>query len=291
VSVLLVAWMVAVPLASSPYPSLASQASHSQIVRAVNDVMPDDVRSLYSSLRLFLDQSGFPPVFGDLPLAPDVDVAAPDAKLTPAVAAQVNRARGSVFKIYGEAPSCGRGIEGTGFTFAPHRVLTNAHVVAGTTQVGVQVAAHQTLAATVVLFDPTRDIAVLNVPNLTAPVLSFATTAAQRGASAAVLGYPEDGPFSVRSARVASRTTVSGNDIYGRTTVHREIYAVRAVIRSGNSGGPLLAEDGRVLGVVFATSLDSSDVGYALTDREVGTDVARGRTVTVPVGTGACTPG
>ena len=85
-SVLLVAWMVAVPLASSPYPSLASEASGSRIVRGVDDVMPDDMRSLYGKLRLFLDQSGFPPVFGDLPSTSIVDVAPPPSLMTTTVA-------------------------------------------------------------------------------------------------------------------------------------------------------------------------------------------------------------
>jgi S1-C subfamily serine protease len=291
VSVLLVAWMVAVPLASSPYPQLASQASHSTIVRAVNGVMPQNVRSLYGSLRSFLNQSGFPPVFGDLPTPPDVQVAPPDPTLPKAVQQQVAQAHQSTFKVYGEAPRCGRGIEGSGFLFAPHRVMTNAHVVAGTSQVAVQVRPDRNLAATVVLYDPQRDVAVLDVPGLDAPVLSFATHSARTGDPAVVLGYPQDGPFTVHSARIRTKTTVSGSDIYGNGSVRREIYAVRAVIRSGNSGGPLLADDGAVLGVVFATALDSSDTGYALTAAEVAPDATRGRTASVPVGTGACTPG
>jgi len=129
VSVLLVAWMVAVPLASSPYPSLSSAAVNSRIVRGVNDVMPNGVRSLYSSMRSFLNQSGFPPVFGDLPQNRIVKVAPPDATLSPTVQARVQTASASVFKIYGEAPSCNRGIEGSGFVYAPHRIVTNAHVV------------------------------------------------------------------------------------------------------------------------------------------------------------------
>ena len=153
-SVLLVAWMVAIPLASSPYPSLASEASSSKIVRTVNDVMPNDVRNLYSSLRSFLDQSGFPPVFGDLPNGPSVAVGPPDATLPPAVQARVQKAHRSIFKIYGEAPSCSRGIEGTGFVIAKHRIVTNAHVVAGTSQVAVQIDQDHNLAAAVVLFDP-----------------------------------------------------------------------------------------------------------------------------------------
>ena len=291
VSVLLVAWMVAVPLATSPYPQLAAQASHSRIVRAVNDVMPQDVRTLYGSLRNFLNQSGFPPVFGDLPTPPNVQVAPPDPTLPRAAQQAVDRAHVSTLKVYGEAPRCGRGIEGSGFVFAPHRVMTNAHVVAGTSQVAVQVSANRNLAATVVLYDPERDVAVLDVPGLAAPALDFAAHPASTGDPAIVLGSPQDGPFTVHSARVRTPTVVSGNDIYGDGNVRREIYGLRAVIRSGNSGGPLLADDGTVLGVVFATALDSPDTGYALTAAEVAPDAARGRTARAPVATGACTQG
>lgn len=289
-SVLLVAWMVAVPLASSPYPQLAAEASHSRIVRTVNSVMPQDVRSLYSSLRTFLDQSGFPPVLGDLPSTDTVNVAPPDRTLSPTLQARVRAAAGSIFKIYGEAPSCSRGIEGSGFVVAPHRIVTNAHVVAGTSQVGIQVGG-ATLPATVVLFDPERDVAVLDVPRLIANPLRLSAHPASRGDSAVVIGYPEDGPFKAVSARVRTRATITGNDIYGRATVRREVYSVRAIVRSGNSGGPLLGSDGSVLGVVFATALDSSDTGYVLTDAEVSRDVASGRTATARVDTGRCTPG
>jgi S1-C subfamily serine protease len=291
VSVLLVSWMVAVPLASSPYPDLAAAATHSRIVRGVNDVMPQDVRQLYSSLRSFINQSGFPPVFGDLPSNPSVSVAAPDPQLPAAVQAEVARDRNSTFKIYGQAPSCDRGIEGSGFVYAPGHVLTNAHVVAGTAQVGVQVSANETLRATVVLYDPRRDVAVLDVPGLDATPLPFASVAARTGDPAVVLGYPEDGPFDVQSARVRTRTTVSGNDIYGNAQVNREIYSLRATVRSGNSGGPLIADDGAVLGIVFATALDSSDTGYALTNSEIGADAAAGARLSAKVGTESCTPG
>jgi S1-C subfamily serine protease len=289
-SVLLVSWMVAVPLASSPYPSLASEASHSTIVRGVNDVMPEDVRQLYSSLRGFLDQSGFPPVFGDLPSTSVVAVPPPPSSLSPAVRHRVEVAADSIFKIYGQAPQCGRGIEGSGFVFAPHRILTNAHVVAGTKEVEVQVSAHDSLPATVVLFDPERDVAVLDVPDLNAPALRFSTVDGKTGDPALVLGYPENGPFTVRSARVRTKTTVGGTDIYGRNSVRRSIYSIRAVVRSGNSGGPLLADDGTVLGMVFATASDSPDTGFALSDDEIGSDASTGRGLHQGVGTGACTP-
>jgi S1-C subfamily serine protease len=290
VSVLLVAWMVALPLARSSYPGLASEASHSKIVRAVNGFVPGGFRNLYSSLRSFLDRSGFPPVFGDLPSTAIVAVPPPPANLAPAVRHQVQLASQSVFKIYGQAPECGRSIEGSGFVYAPHRILTNAHVVAGTHQVAVQVSSHQNLEATVVLFDPKKDVAVLDVPGLSARTLPASPTAAHTGDPALVLGYPENGPFTVRSARVRSRATVGGTDIYGHHSVRRDIYSIRAVVRSGNSGGPLLADDGTYLGMVFATAIDSPDTGFALADDEIDADAAAGRNLNNAVSTGACTP-
>ena len=287
-SVLLVAWMVAVPLARSPYPGLASEASHTAIVRKVNGVVPNDFRSLYQSLRNYLDRSGFPPVFGDLPSTTVVAVPPPPANLSPAVQRVVQNASRSVVKVYGQAPECGRAIEGSGFVYAPHHVLTNAHVVAGTRQVEIQLDGRQ-LAATVVLYDPQRDVAVLNVPALGAPVLHFAASNARTGDPALVLGYPENGPFTVRSARIRSESTVSGNDIYGNGNVQRSIYSIRAVVQSGNSGGPLLADDGTVYGMVFATALDASETGFALTDDEVRGDSAQGSTLTAPVATQGCT--
>ncbi|HZC70710.1 MAG TPA: MarP family serine protease [Jatrophihabitans sp.] len=290
-SVLLVAWMVAVPLANSPYPSLASEASHSQIVRWVNGRMPGSFRELYGSLRKFLDHSGFPPVFGDLPSTAIVSVPPPPANVPPAVQQRLRDAQHSVVKIYGEAPQCGRSIEGSGFVYAPHHVLTNAHVVAGTDKVTVEVRPGQSVSASVVLFDKDRDVAVLDVPDLTGPRLRFSPTDAQSGDPALVLGYPENGPFRTRSARVRSQGTVGGTDIYGHDSVHRNIYAIRAVVRSGNSGGPLLAYDGTVLGMVFATAIDSPDTGFALSDEEIKADKNAGRTLTTPVDTGKCTPG
>ena len=291
-SVLLVAWMVAIPLASSPYPELSAAATHSRIVRGVNSVIPNDVRSLYSSLRQFLDQSGFPPVLGDLPNTEIVAVPPPDATLSPALRARVQKATPSVFKVLGEAPSCSRGIEGSGFVFAPHRIVTNAHVVSGTDQVAVQASTGgNLLRATVVVFDPRRDVAVLAVPDLDAPAIPLAPADAQRGDTAVVLGYPGNGSFTTRPARVRSHMTITGNDIYGRSNVRRDIYSIRAVVRSGNSGGPLLSAGGTALGVVFATALDSSDTGYVLSAEEISPDLRAGRTATAPVSTSRCTPG
>jgi S1-C subfamily serine protease len=176
-------------------------------------------------------------------------------------------------------------MEGSGFVYAPQHVLTNAHVVAGGRSVTVD--GHP---ARVVLFDPNRDIAVLYVPGLQAPLLHFARKPAASGQPAVVLGYPENGPYTVRPARVRGESTVRGSDIYGSGSVDRSIYSVRAIVRSGNSGGPLESFNGRVLGIVFATALDSPDTGFALTDQEVQAQANRGSGRTASVGTSKCTP-
>ena len=167
---------------------------------------------------------------------------------------------------------CGHDSEGSGFVYAPGRVLTNAHVVAGMKKVTVQDNGDR--PARVVLFDPDVDLAVLSVDGLSGAPLASSTTTARSGTSAVVAGYPEDGPFDPEPARIRDAERAYGKNIYGNNQgghrVGRDIYSVRARVRPGNSGGPLLATDGRVLGVVFATAVDASDTGYALT-------AARGR--------------
>ena len=284
-AVLMVAWMVAVPLAVAPYPTVAGEVRRSVIIRAVDDALPTSVRNLYSSLRLFVDRSGFPQVFGTLQPTRIVDV--PPADPTLLHSAAVASARGSVLKVHSVARSCDRGIEGSSFVFAPERVLTNAHVVAGASSVRVQ-GPDGWLNSQVVLFDPGRDIAVLRVPGLTVRPLSLSAEAAQSGQDAIVLGYPQDGPFDVRPARIRDRERITGHDIYGQLSVDRDIYTVRSVVRAGNSGGPLIDTSGRVLGVVFASALDSADTGFVLTAEEVAGDAIRGRTATSPVSTGDC---
>jgi S1-C subfamily serine protease len=231
-------------------------------------------------------------VFGDLPSTSIVAVAPPPANLGPVMQRRVRAVEPSVLKIYGQAPQCGRSIEGSGFVYAPHRILTNAHVVAGTNDVTVEISPNDQIDARVVLFDPDRDVAVLDVPTLPSSVrpLKFRSDDAQTGDPALVLGYPENGPFTVHTARVRSEGTVGGTDIYGHGNVHRSIYSIRAIVRSGNSGGPLLAYDGSVLGMVFATAIDSPDTGFALSNDEISSDARAGRTATSAVGTGACTP-
>jgi S1-C subfamily serine protease len=283
---LLVAWLLAVPLASSANTRIAAEVRSSKIVESVNSVLPSGAQQLYSSLRDFLDQSGFPQVFDALGRTDVSDVPPPDPALQNSPVVQ--HAQQSVLKVEAFAPSCSRQIEGSSFVYADEHVLTNAHVVAGTTSVNVQTG-DGSLAATVVLYDPRRDIAVLDVPGLNAAPLPLAATPASTGADAIVLGYPQDGPYDARSARVRDHTTLSGRDIYDAGSVDRDVYAIRALVRSGNSGGPLITPNGQVLGIVFAAALDQPDTGFVLSDAELqAADVAGAATATRGVATGRC---
>jgi S1-C subfamily serine protease len=285
ITVLLVSWMVATPLASSPYPSLSSAVRKSAVVRDVNAVVPSPVREVYQSLRGVIDRGDFPDVFGPLSPTRVLPVQPPDPTL--ARDPVVQRVHQSVVKVVGVAPSCSRRIEGSGFVYAPGRVLTNAHVVAGVQSPTVQVDG-VIRDATVVLYDPNRDVAVLAVPGMQAPALPFARIGAGRGDSAIILGYPEDGPFFVGPARVRERENIRGPNIYNDKTVTRGVYTVRGDVRSGNSGGPLLKPDGSVLGMIFAAALDQKDTGFALTANEISADAAQGRTAASAVSTQGC---
>jgi S1-C subfamily serine protease len=212
-------------------------------------------------------------------------VPAPDPRL--AASPIVQRAREQVLKITGEAPSCGRRIEGTGFVYAPDRVMTNAHVVAGVRNPKVEISRGRTLDARVVVYDSNRDIAVLAVPGLGRTPLRFGGRA-RAGADAIVVGYPQDGPFTPVAARVAAIQKARGQNIYQSGTVTREIYSLKAQVLPGNSGGPLLAPDGTVYGVIFAAAADDPDIGYALTAGEVAGDARRGETATERVSTHGC---
>ncbi len=285
VSLLLVSWLVGTAVASSPFPRVASQVRRSYVLGTVDGLVPQSGKTFFSSFRRLINDRGFPDVIGPFSSSRAPNVPAPDSRL--AASPVVQRARQQVLKITGEAPSCDRRIEGTGFVYAPERIMTNAHVVAGVRNPKVEVGKSKTLSATVVLYDSSRDVAVLAVPGLGRTPLSFGGRA-RAGADAIVVGYPQDGPFTPVAARVAAIQKARGPDIYQSRTVTREIYALRARVLPGNSGGPLLAPDGAVYGVIFAAAADDPKTGYALTAAEVASDAQRGRTATEGVSTRGC---
>lgn len=207
-------------------------------------------------------------------------------------------ARQSVLRIVGIAPGCGRRIEGSGFAYASERVLTAAHVVAGVQTIDVQTPADGLRhPADVVVFDPNRDVAVLRVPGLTAHALPFARPA-RGGERAVVAGYPgRSGPLTLLQAWIEARKPATSANIYNTGQTTRMIYAVgaaktdhRGLIEPGDSGGPLLAADGSVFGMVFAAEQKDPDLGYALAGSELASAAGIGRTANEPVSTQTCTP-
>ncbi|MGW3333991.1 MarP family serine protease [Streptomyces rubiginosohelvolus] len=289
VAMLLVAWMIGLLLAGTSLPTLGKEVRTSSVLLGVDRVMPNQAPSWFQDFSSVLAQNGFPQVFSPFANEPITEVKAPDPALVGSPVAA--RAKKSIVKVVGTAPSCGKVLEGTGFVFSERRVMTNAHVVGGVDEPTVQIGGEGRLYdAKVVLYDWQRDIAVLDVPDLQARPLQFTgpDDDAETGDSAIVAGFPENGAYDVRSARVRARINADGPDIYHRGTVRRDVYSLFATVRQGNSGGPLLTPDGKVYGVVFAKSLDDPDTGYALTADEIREDIEIGRAANQQVDSQGC---
>jgi S1-C subfamily serine protease len=284
VAVLVAAWMLTYPLQSSDQPNLAAAVRGSTVLKEVDDVAPDWLRTVPTRLSALLDTSGLPDVLQPFGRTPIVAVDAPDAAL--AADPVVIATRPSVVKIRGVAPGCQKVLEGTGFVVAPNRVMSNAHVVAGSETATVE-ADGDKYDAFVVSYDPLADISILDVPDLPSAKLEFAEGEAKSGSDAIVMGYPGGGDFAATPARVRETIELNGPDIYRNTTVTRQVYTVRGSVRQGNSGGPMIDPGGRVLGVVFGAAVDDADTGFVLTAKEVARQMDKlNSTDRVP--TGAC---
>lgn len=284
VVVMVAAWLLASPLTSSDQPNLAAATRGSKVLAEVDKYAPEWLKAVPKRMSALLRTSGLPDVLQPFGRTPIQAVDAPDASLADSIA--VANARPSVVKIRGVAPSCQKVLEGTGFVIAPNRVMSNAHVVAGSDSVTV-IADGQEYDATVVSYDPNEDISILDVPNLPQRPLVFAEQPAKSGTDAVVLGYPGGGEFAATPARIRETIELNGPDIYRTTTVNREVYTIRGAVHQGNSGGPMINRTGQVLGVVFGAAVDDNDTGFVLTANEVSRQLAKiGNTAKVP--TGAC---
>ncbi|MGV4890439.1 MarP family serine protease [Streptomyces viridosporus] len=287
VAMLLVAWLIGSALAGTTLPTLGKEVRSSKVLLGVSRALPEQADTWFADFSSVLAQNGFPQVFSPFASEPITDVRPPDPAL--ANSAVAIRAQRSIVKVTGTALDCGKVLEGTGFVFDDRRVMTNAHVVGGVDEPVVQIGGEgRKYDATIVLYDWKRDIAVLDVPDLKAPALRFTTEDARTGVGAIVAGFPENGAYDVRPARVRGRITANGPDIYHRGTVRRDVYSLYATVRQGNSGGPLLTPEGRVYGVVFAKSLDDAETGYALTVDEIQEDITKGRTANQQVDSDSC---
>jgi S1-C subfamily serine protease len=285
VVVLIAAWLVATPLTQSKdQPALAAAVRGSRVLAQVNEVAPAWLKQVPKRLSSLLNTSGLPAVLEPFSRTPVVAVAPPDGALAnnPVVAAT----RPSVVKVRAIAPNCQKVLEGSGFVISPDRVMTNAHVVAGSSTVTVA-ASGNPYDATVISYDPTVDIAILAVPNLPPAPLAFADASARTGSDVVVMGYPGGGDFVATPARIREVIELNGPDIYRSATVTREVYTIRAGVEQGNSGGPLIDVNGQVLGVVFGAAVDENDTGFVLTAKEVSAQLARIGD-TEPVSTEGC---
>ncbi|WP_293786122.1 MarP family serine protease [uncultured Aeromicrobium sp.] len=283
VAVLAAAWALGYAVSGATIPYLSQAVRTSVILERVDRVMPTQATDVLAAFSRSLTDDVFPRYLE--PFQPEVIAPAEPPDDATLALPGVRSAAGSVVKIVGSA-QCGRGIEGSGFVYADGRVMTNAHVVAGVSEPIVEIDGRRVQAVPVV-FDPAMDIAVLRTESLGVPALEFDTTGAP-GASAAVLGYPENGPFDARAARIRDITTMRATDIYGQGEHPREAFSVRSLVRSGNSGGPLVSEEGGVYGVIFAASISDPSTGYAVTARQVAGNAQAGVTATQRVSTGGC---
>jgi len=284
VSILLSAWLIAGFLVQTQATWLNQAIDRSAMLRTVDQVLPP-VPSAVAQVQSLLARQGFPSVFAVI--APPI--AQPTPQPTSALAASIAApAASSVDKVLGNG--CGGIVEGSSFVVKRSTVVTNAHVVAGIKDPTILVGG-ATYPASVVLFDPSLDLAVLKTQAPLGTPLSLATTTADRGTPAAVVGYPENGDLHVAAASVSATFDAIGRDIYGGGLVTRQVYELNAQVLPGNSGGPLVGTGGVVLGVVFSRSTVDANVGYALTSSAIASDVARGEAATTPVSTGACASG
>jgi S1-C subfamily serine protease len=268
------AWLFgAVALNAPGAKDLRKAVQRSAILRRLNDAFPPSSALINALHRI------------DPRIAvqgPSPDVAAPDSKV--ARDPEVQAAGKSVVRVLGTA--CGLGVEGSGWIAAPGVVVTNAHVVAGETDTTVTPnGSSASLDATAVHYDPTNDLALLRVSGLGGSPLSLSPQVTS-GTAGAVLGYPENGPFTIAPARVGATGPVITQDSYGRGPVTRQLTSLRGEVRSGNSGGPLVDGDGRVMGTVFAATTQGKPGGYAVPNGVVSEALSD---TSGAVSTGPCT--
>lgn len=280
VTVLFAFWLVASILALGPTSSAQQAVKDSRIFTTLNSNLPP-ATSLLSSLNKLIDPNSFPEVFsGREPNPTTTEV--PSLGSFDAVVAST---RDSVVKVQGVG--CGGIVEGTGFVVQADRVATNAHVVAGVVSPKV-IDANGIHNTRVVWFDPDLDLAVLQVSDLAGKPLKINANEQPGGTPAVVLGYPGGGDFNAQAAAIVDRFEAYGRNIYNQGTTVRDVYSLRAHVIPGNSGGPVIGQDGQVVAIVFATSTTYNSIGYALTGHQVAGELATAEQSNTTHSTGSC---
>ena len=284
VATLALVWMGLTSVASAHLRGLGRAIQDSAVLNALDDHLPP-VPAITARLGRLVDPLGFPSVFAGLEPGPAPAVAVP-----PDGTVATARAAGEAATLQMEGRGCGGLIDGSAVVLAPEIIVTNAHVVAGIRN-PVVIDGATRRAATPLVFDPGVDVAVLRVPGLTRRPLALAASSPARGTAGAALGYPGGGDFTSVASAVRAVYAAVGRDIYGQGLVTRNVEEIQADVRPGNSGGPFVLADGTVVGLVFARSVSSPGIGYALAPGEVRTRLDLAATRTEAVGTGACAAG
>jgi S1-C subfamily serine protease len=280
-TMLLTVWLVTPVLVTLPFPGLQQAVRGSWVVSKIDRSLPA-APNVFADLGRIIYPNGFPQVFTGLEPALPTNTPLPNlGSLNAAVQAD----QASVVKIEGRG--CGGIVEGSGFVAGSDYVITNSHVVAGVSN-PVVLDKNGEHATTVIWFDPNFDLAVLRVHGLAGSPLPISAGHSPSGTPGAVLGYPGGGPFTADPATILSEFTAVGRNIYGQGETSRNVYGVKANIIPGNSGGPLVAKDGTVIGVVFAESTTYNQVGYALATPKVVSEFHQAEAQDTAVSTGQC---
>lgn len=274
-------WLAAAILVLGPPGGFQQELKNSRVIATLDSHLPPATRIL-GSLNKLIDPNGFPQVFRGLEPNPSGGAKVPSLGSLNGV---VQATQASVVKV--EGTGCGGIVEGSGFVVTKNEIATNAHVVAGVASPKV-IDGRGIHDTRVVWFDPDVDLAILQVNGLAGKPLTLDTTEQPSNTPGVVLGYPGGGDFDAEPAAVIDHFLAYGRNIYGQGTTARDIYSIQAKVIPGNSGGPLVGTDGKVMGIVFATSTTYNDVGYALTGHQVYSELANAEQSTTTHNTGSC---
>jgi S1-C subfamily serine protease len=264
-------WLVAGLLASTAWGSIAGEIQHSRVLAAINKVMPP-VPAIEAKMQSLFRSADFPSIFASI-VAPTLPVTVAPTRLGPLVTSVGSPS--DVLKVLASG-NCSRVQEGTAFFVSSHDAVTNAHVVAGESRISVNGA-----PASVVLFDPSYDIAILRVDSLDESPLTFLSGTAAVGASARVVGFPLDATRTAAPGYIEGDITVQGRDIYDQRLLTRTYEVIEVNVQPGNSGSPVLVGSD-VAGVIESKSLSQASTAYAIPDAVVEADLAHAHTRAVP---------
>ncbi len=274
-------WLTAAVLSSISIAGLSSFINSSSIIRTLNKTFPD-APGIIEKLGSIIDPNGFPKVFIGNEPSINNNVSLPNLA---SFKSAISEDQKSVVKV--EGLGCGGMVEGSGFVVSHDLIATNAHVVAGIRQIYIYDSNGSRLA-TPVYFNPNLDLAILRVNNLNLKPIKIDPNILNNGTDAIVIGYPGGGPLSIKPAVILDDLNAVGLNIYGQGNVTRSVYELKADVIPGNSGGPLIEENGNVNGVVFAQSTTYNEVGYALTANQIIKPINQSKYSYTPVSTRGC---